>query len=284
MYANYWGLAEIPFKNTIEPRWLYESPGHEEALARLMFLIEQHRRCGVLSGPAGTGKSLILEILRRETLRTGGEAALVDVLGHSSREMLWAILSALGRAPAGNDTPYRLWRLLHDHVQANRYARVPLVLMLDHVDRAEPDAIAAIERLYHLSGGGTSGLTLVLGVGNERAAGVATLLREISDLRIELSAFDREQTELYVETLLSRAGANRRLFDTAAFDRLFEESRGIPRELNRLCDLSLLAGMSDHATQIDAAIVSAAADEFSVRIPTDRNLVHFRQRFAAADF
>ncbi len=71
MYANYWGLAEIPFRNTIETRWFYESPGHEEALARLIFLIEQRRRCGVLSGPAGSGKSLVLELLRRETLRTG---------------------------------------------------------------------------------------------------------------------------------------------------------------------------------------------------------------------
>ena len=219
MYANYWGLAEIPFQNTLETRWFYESPGHEEALARLIFLIEQHRRCGVLSGPPGSGKSLVLELLRRETLRTGAEVAVVDVIGHGSREMLWEILASLGRSPGIDDSLHRLWRRLHDHILANRAARVPLVLMVDHLDRAQPDCVIAVERLQHLSAGGHSGLTLVLGVGNDRAAGLAQTLRDISDLRIELVALDRGQTQQYVETLLERAGADRPLFDPAAFDR-----------------------------------------------------------------
>src|SRR5262249_12784534 len=127
MYANYWGLTESPFKNTLESRWFYESPGHEEALARLMFLVEHRRRCGVLSGPVGTGKSLVLELLRREAGRHGGEVALVDVLEAGGREMLWEVLATLGLSPGIEDSQYALWRRLHDHVLANRSARVPLV-------------------------------------------------------------------------------------------------------------------------------------------------------------
>src|SRR5262245_48047119 len=156
MYATYWGLTEIPFKNTLDTRWFYESPGHEEALARLIFLVEQHRRCGVLSGPAGSGKSLVLEFLRRETLRTGAEVAAVDLIGLSCREMLWEILAALGRSTGIDDSPHRLWRLLHDHITANHEAHVPLVLILDHLDRAQPECVVAVERLQHLSAGGHS--------------------------------------------------------------------------------------------------------------------------------
>jgi general secretion pathway protein A len=281
MYANYWGLAESPFKNTLESRWFYESPGHEEALARLMFLVEHRRRCGVLSGPSGTGKSLVLELLRREAGRSGGEVALVDVLETGGREMLWEVLATLGLSPGFDDSQYGLWRRLHDHVLANRSARVPLVLIFDHFDRAHSDCVIAVERLQRLSSGAHSGLTLILGVGNERAAGLGRTLRDISDLRIELAPFDREQTQQYVETLLARAGSDRPLFDQSALDHLFDETRGVPRALNRLCDLALLAGMADQATHVDATIVSAAAEELHTRPRGDRRLVHFRERFAA---
>ena len=57
MYETYWGLAESPFRNLLDDRWFYESPSHEEVLARLHFLVDQRRLCGLLGGPRGTGKS-----------------------------------------------------------------------------------------------------------------------------------------------------------------------------------------------------------------------------------
>jgi len=108
MYANYWGLAEIPFRNTLDTRWFYQSPAHEESLARLLFLVENHRRCGVLSGAAGTGKSLLMTVLAGEAARIGSEVARVDLFGRSGPEMLWEIVAEL-RIPAGpDDAPHRL--------------------------------------------------------------------------------------------------------------------------------------------------------------------------------
>jgi len=281
MYANYWGLKEIPFRNTHDARWFIQSPTHDEALARLLYLVENHRRCGVLSGAAGTGKSLLLTILAGEAARTGAEVAHVDLFGRSSHELLWEIVAELG-VPAGpDDAATRLWRKLHDHIVANRFARAPLVLLLDHLDRAQAECVAVVERLQHLSSSGEAGLTLILGVRDERAAAVAPVLREISDLRIELAALDRTETQQYVETLLTRAGATRLIFESSAIDRLFEETHGVPRHLNRLCDLALLAGMADQALRVDESIVTAAAEELHVRLRSERSPVHFRQRFAA---
>jgi general secretion pathway protein A len=281
MYANYWGLAEIPFRNTIDTRWFYQSQVHEEALARLLFLVENHRRCGVLSGAAGTGKSLLLEILEGEVVRTGGQVAHIDLFGRSSQEMLWEIVAELG-VPAGpDDSTQRLWRKLHDHVLANRYSRAPLILLLDHLDRAQPECVGVIERLHHLSSGGDTGLTLILGVRDERGAAFAPVLREISDLRIEIAALDRTETQNYIITLLTRAGAAQSIFDDSAIDRLFDETHGVPRHLNRLCDLTLLAGMADQSLRIDESMVAAAAEELHIRLRSERSPVHFRQRFAA---
>jgi general secretion pathway protein A len=264
MYANYWGLAETPFRNTLDARWFYESPVHEEALARLLFLIENQRRCGVLSGPAGTGKSLILDILHREIARNAGDFACLDACGRTSRELLWETAAEWGLCPAQADGPNLLWRKLHEHVLANRYARAPLVLLLDHLDRAQAECIGVVERLQHLSANGDTGLILILGVRGDSSGRVSPALREIADLRIELPPLDREQTELYVETLLYKAGATRSLFELKAFDRLYLETRGVPRELNRLCDLVLLAGMADNATTIDELTVATAAAELQV--------------------
>jgi len=281
MYANYWGLSDIPFRNTLDTRWFYQSPTHDEALARLLFLIENRRRCGVLSGAAGTGKSLLLGILAGEAARTGGEIAHVDLVGRSSHEMLWEIVAELG-VPAGpDDAATRLWRKLHDHILANRFARASLVLLLDHLDRAHAECVAVVERLQHLASSGEIGLTLIVGVRDGRTAVLAPVFREISDLRIELDALDRTETQYYIETLLTRAGATQELFDSSAIDRLFAETRGVPRHLNRLCDLALLAGMADHALRIDETIVTAAAEELHVRLRTERPPLHFRHRVTA---
>src|SRR5665213_1392974 len=151
MYAKYWGLTEIPFRNTLDIRWFYQSPEHEEALARLLFLLENNRRCGVLSGAAGTGKSLLLALLRGEAARAGGEVVHIDLFGRSSLAMLWEIVAEF-RVPVGPDEPaHRLWRKLHDRILANRYSPTPLVLLLDHLDRAHPDCVGVVERLQHLS-------------------------------------------------------------------------------------------------------------------------------------
>lgn len=261
MYADYWGLAETPFHSAADPRWFFESPGHEEALARLLFLIEHQRRCGVISGAPGTGKSLILELVRSEAARSGAQAALVDLVGRTTREMLWEILASLGLWPGAEDAPHKLWRRLQDRIAANADARQRLVLLFDHLERGHAECISAIERLQQLSAGGRAGLTLIVGIRSQRSPETARVLRDMSDLRIDLPPFDREQTRQYVEALLARAGAQRPFFADSAFDRLYDETQGVPREINRLCELSLLAGMAEQATSIDDPLVAAAAEE-----------------------
>lgn len=278
MYAAYWGLAESPFKNTLDPRWFFESQGHEEALARLLYLVEQRRRCGLVSGVAGTGKSLVLEVLRSQAVRSGSHVALVDLVGRTARELLWETLAGLGFWPGADDAPHRLWRRVQEHIAANRFARFSLVLLFDHLDRAQPECIVAIERLAQLSAGGQTGLTLILASRNQQAP---EMLHQVSDVRIDLGPIEREQIRQHVETLLARAGAERPIFDESAFDRLYDETRGIPRQINRLCELALLAGMAEQVATIGEPIIAAAADDLHQRRPAARLVGEPRPRFAS---
>jgi general secretion pathway protein A len=279
MYAQYWGLSDTPFANLVDAHWFYESPVHEEALARLLFLIENHRRCGALFGPAGTGKSMLLEVVAHQMRRSQRQLARVDLLGRSGPEMLWDLNAELGLLPDASDSAPVLWRNLQDHLQGNQSAGAPTVVLLDHLERAGSDCWGIIERLVHFQSHADQWTTIILGIRSENLPQFAGRLGEISDLRIELPAFDRQMSHQYVETLLEKAGAKLPIFEQAALDRLFEHSRGVPRDLNRLCDLALLAGMAEGEHAVGDRIVNCAADDLrllSNRDPAGSRLAESR--------
>lgn len=283
MYAAYWGLTESPFQNTLDLRWFYESSAHDEALSRLFFLVEQERRCGLLSGPAGTGKSLLLEMLFRETNRTQRAAARIDLVGRTSDEVVWDMSAALGLAPRRQSTSRELWQGLQDRLQAHRFSRTPTVVLFDHVDRATSDGVAAVQRLLHIGSSTSSGITFVLTTRDESVSRLPEALAAASDLHIELAALDRAQTREYVETLLGEAGASRTIFDPSAINQLQEITHGIPRDINRLCDLSLLAAMTDDLTRVTGAVVLAAAQELKLAQRTEPR-VSWTSRLSPTDF
>lgn len=264
MYAQYWGLVDTPFENSVDGRWFYESPIHEEALARLLFLIEHQRRCGVLFGPAGTGKSIVLEVLSHQIRRTQRQLASVDLVGMSAAEMLSELAGALGLAPKSSESQSGLWRMLQDHLHGSEAAQIQTIFLLDHLERADSDCLSHLERLSHFHSSHEQWTTLILGVRSESLPELAPLLREISDLRIELPKLDRLQTHLYVETLLERAGRKSTIFDNAALERLYDLSRGLPCELNRLCDLSLLAAMAEGEKTVSDETIAGVADDLQL--------------------
>ena len=67
MYTKYWGLQESPFRGSLDPRYYFNSPSHDEALARLQFVVENQRRLALTLGDSGSGKSLLLQIYARPT-------------------------------------------------------------------------------------------------------------------------------------------------------------------------------------------------------------------------
>ena len=87
MYRDHWGLREAPFRGSLDPRSFYQTPNAEEALARLHFLVEEHRRVGVCFGPPGGGKSMLTALDSPFALsaRARGEAEVQVSLRHALR-------------------------------------------------------------------------------------------------------------------------------------------------------------------------------------------------------
>ena len=87
MYPTRWGLSETPFATRLDPRFFHPSPTHEEALARLHFLVDDGRRLGLLSGSRGSGKSLLLQVFARQIRRVGLPLARLNMVDRKSTRL-----------------------------------------------------------------------------------------------------------------------------------------------------------------------------------------------------
>jgi type II secretory pathway predicted ATPase ExeA len=261
MHNSAWNLREAPLDSVRAQTAIYESPAYDEALSRLLFIIEQHRSCGLLYGPPGSGKSLLLEQLGQIVRRAVRELAVIDLHGRDSHEVLWELCGELGLGPRFNDNSYILWRRLQDHLLADPRVEAPAVLILDHADQGGEETSNLVARLVHLARQ-ERGLTVIMGVRGRHLADLPEHLRDATDIRVELGWLDQWHSAQFVRKAFQSPDEDEGpLFDQAAIERLHELSEGSPRMLARLCDLSVLATLAtDDAIVTEQAVRTAAND------------------------
>lgn len=261
MHERYWGQNDSALQGSVGVSGLIETPAHEEALARLAYLVEHRRRFGLMLGPAGTGKSLVVRAAADEAKRLGREVAVLDLFGIDSHDLLWKLAVALRLGPTERWSHAALWRAVTDHWQALHSARLPSVLLLDHLDRAETDCVTFVERLLHLDVANDGCLTVLATARDDAGGLLLSELAEHSDLRIELPCLDRHETAIFVRELLVRARRPREMFQRDAIEMLFDLSGGTPREIVRLCQLAWAAAERDELDRIDSVTLLDVASE-----------------------
>ena len=264
MYQAHWGLQESPFRGRLDPKCFYQSPTHEEALARLHFLSDQQRRLGLLVGPSGSGKSLLLEVFAQQLRRTGRPVAKLSLLGVEPAEMLWLLAAGWGLSLNPASSLAALWRAVTDRLIEYHYQHLEAVALLDDADQADPRVLQHVTRLARLDPSPETRLTLVLAGHNERIAKLGEPLRELVDLRIEVEPWEAADTEEFLHVRLAEAGRGSPVFADGAIARLHELSHGIPRRVSRLADLALLAGAGQRLDEIDAEVVEEVCKELVV--------------------
>ncbi|NUQ62990.1 MAG: AAA family ATPase [Pirellulales bacterium] len=263
MYQSHWGLRNTPFRNRLDPEFFFESPTHEEGLARLHFLVEQQRRLGLLMGGTGTGKSLLLEVFAAQMRQQGFPVANFSLLGMDPAELLRETAVQFGLNPGSRGLP-ELWRMVLDRIREHRYQQLATVVLLDDADRASPLVLIQIVRLAQHDLTPDSRLTLVLAGRQERMSRLGETLLELSELRIDLQDWQPDDTETYIAHTLARAGCRQPVFEEPAILRLHELAHGIPRRINQLADLALAAGAGQDLERIDADTVESVYHELGV--------------------
>jgi general secretion pathway protein A len=263
MYLTFYGLTDKPFNATPDPRFLYLSPGHREALAQLLYGTQERKGFIVLTGKVGTGKTTLLHALRQ---RLNGQSAIAFVVNSTLPfdELLEYILEDLGIKPRERSRAQRLIALNNFLIERERAGQNTVLV----VDEAQNLDVATLEQIRLLSNfeTTTSKLLQILLVGQPELKVRLNLpeLRQLKQrvgLRCQIPALTLEETGAYIRTRLRIAGArDLGLFADSAVDRISAYSGGIPRLINTVCDHCLLFGYADQKRRIDRHIVNQAIE------------------------
>lgn len=267
VYESYWGLHERPFQNAPDPRFLFYSPAHEEALVRLLYAVSENKGLAVFTGEVGTGKTLLARVFRRELADRGYHTANIVSPDLTPDDLLRAILRELGAAAGPglerDHTPGRLWEQLGSFLGEHGTAREAVVVIDEAQTISNARTLETVRMLLNLVRGDRFLATVVL-VGQpelrERVAQMPALRQRVA-VACELRPLTRDETADYVAHRLRTAGASGELFVEAAIDALYRFTGGIPRAVNTLADLAMLAGSSAQAERVDAACVQQASQE-----------------------
>ncbi|HTU27680.1 MAG TPA: AAA family ATPase, partial [Pirellulales bacterium] len=243
------------------------TPNHDEALARLHFLVEGRRRLGLVAGMFGIGKSLLLEVFAQQISHAGGEVARASLLGIDNHELLWTLAAQFGLAPTTADSPFVLWRSLTDFLVRSRYENRQVLVVCDDADAAQPDTLDLAHRLVQFESGRNPRKTVLLATTDSGLARLPLGLLEMAELAINLEPWEPADTAGFLEASLHKAGCRQAVFTTAAVERLHHLSGGFPLRLKQLADLALLAGAGLKLRQIEAHTVSEACQELGVVVP-----------------
>jgi type II secretory pathway predicted ATPase ExeA len=225
---------------------------HAEALARLEHLVENDLRCGIVVGPRGTGKSTVLNVFAQHCRADGYEAVSIDVTGLHGIQFLERLAQRLEVTSRARGRAIALWSEVTDALTGRALAGRHCVLIVDHLDRAMSDCQHYVRRL---SARGGQAETWILGFSGRLFPMIPREWREQNELRIELAPLSEQECHAFLQSLLQFFGRSGDAFDGVA-DTLVAAASGIPAELRRLSELSLLLADGPQARVSPEALAS----------------------------
>jgi general secretion pathway protein A len=268
VYNGYFELDAAPFRVNPDPRFLYMSESHAEALATLVYAVQERKGFITLTGEVGTGKTTILNALLQK-LGPTVQTAYIFNTSLGVEDLFAALFEELDIEPI---EPFRktsaLTRL--NHYLIDRLKKGLQTLLI--VDEAQNLSDAMLEEIRMLSNLETpeSKLLQIMLVGQPELADKLSQpalrqLRQRVELRHAIKPLLSEETASYIRERLVVAGHPRGdLFASAAERAVYRFSRGIPRVINVLCDNALIVAFSREARRVSAQMVEEAASDLGL--------------------
>jgi len=266
MYTSFFGLAEKPFAITPDPRYLYLSERHAEALAHLLYGINESGGFIQLTGEVGTGKTTVVRTLLSRVPHHADVAVILNPRV-TPVEFLLTICEELGVGIADTDRDSVKQmvdalnrRLLNAHAEGRR-----IIVLVDEAQNLSIDVLEQVRLLTNLETPTQKLLQIILiGQPELRELLDRTDLRQLAQRitgRYHLKPLSREETKGYVRHRLRVAGATEDIFTPSALVELHRLSLGIPRVINVACDRALLGAYTQETKKITASLVRQAAGE-----------------------
>ena len=275
MYLSFFGLNEKPFAITPDPRYLYLSERHAEALAHLLYGINEAGGFVQLTGEVGTGKTTIVRSLLAQTPKNA-EIALILNPKMTAPEFLLTICEELGIGVPDSalGSLKDLVDILSEYLLRAHAAGHRVVLVVDEAQNLSPDVLEQVRLLTNLETNTQKLLQIILiGQPELRELLARTELRQLAQRitgRYHLNPLSHDETCAYVRHRLRVAGATTDIFAPQALNAVFRLSQGVPRVINVICDRALLGAYSLDRHRVTTSLVrNAAAEVFGQRFTPD---------------
>src|SRR6185295_6812973 len=271
MYLSFFGLNEKPFAITPDPRYLYLSERHAEALAHLLYGINEAGGFVQLTGEVGTGKTTTIRSLLAQTPKNA-EVALILNPRMTPPEFLLTICEELGiGVPDGAEGSLKdLVDILNDYLLKAHAGGRRVVLVVDEAQNLAPAVLEQVRLLTNLETNTQKLLQIILiGQPELRELLSRVELRQLAQRitgRYHLDPLSSDETAAYVRHRLRVAGATTDIFTAPALGEIFRLSGGVPRVINVIADRALLGAYTQDRHRVAGSLVrNAAAEVFGRR-------------------
>jgi general secretion pathway protein A len=268
MVLDYYNLKEQPFGVTPDPRYLYLSPTHREALASLAYGIQSGRGFMSIIAAPGMGKTTILYHLLQQLESSARVAFLCQTLCRTE-DIMRAVLRDLGVEEVGDD-PVQMEARLNEVLLCEAWKGRKVIVVIDEAQNLENSALELVRMLSNFETTSDKLLQIVLGgqpqLRDKLASPHLLQLRQRMSINARLQRFSREETSLYINHRLAVAGYDFTvpLFTPKAEALIAKYSRGIPRNLNNICFNALSLGWVVKQRTIEKEVIREVAKDLDL--------------------
>lgn len=272
MYESHWNLLEKPFQNISNPKFSFYGETYEEAYVRMLYSVTESKGLMLLTGEGGNGKTFICKKFCREMQMQGYQTAFIANPDLEPIEFLQSILSEF-KLDYKNKSKLEIFKELEQFIVENAKNGSTTIIVIDEAQTIHNQKtldelcvllnIDCIDRLP---------LNIVLAGKPELSQIVNKVpsLYERIGMRYRLSPLSLKETGEYIFFRLEKANCKRELFTSDAVKEIYQHTKGLPRQINNVCDLALLLGYGEGSIVVNQLLVKKAIDDLKGNVDSDK--------------
>jgi general secretion pathway protein A len=271
MYERFYGLTERPFELTPNPRYLFQTPKHQEALDNVLLGIRQRKGLTLVLGPAGTGKTTLIRAAMANC--AGTSASMVSIVNPTMTraEFVEALARGFELGEEAGHSKAAMLPALERNLRDRLARNLVTALVIDEAQALPDELLEEVRLLVNIETETVKLMPVVL-VGQPELADrlnqpICCALKQRVSLRCELSALTPAETAQYIATRICTAGGvPGQLFTREAVELIHQCSQGIPRIISVVCDNALLGGYAARQQPVGYRLVLDVCQDFDLGI------------------